>query len=277
MKRLLLLALLAACDNPSAVREPPPIRSMTFFMILDPDAATQPLLVRPASAYGRLEQLAGRVERGSQVVAALAPAEDESHDFYACSGRYGGLNGYAYPRCLDFDFRPEFGATYTVRGTARGYPSASATTTVPGDFRIVSVRATGTPPGTQGLQATWTRSAGAFRYVVALRSQGLVKCLYRSTECAVDYEPHDWLLVTTDTTFSTIVPAEGVGRGQPGEWLLDVYAMERSVFEYLTTGSVAQPYPIPPVQNVRGGYGAVGAWVRRSENLGSHRDTEAQR
>ena len=64
MKRLLLLALLAACDNPSAVREPPPIRSMTFFMILDPDAATQPLLVRPASAYGRLEQLTGRVERG---------------------------------------------------------------------------------------------------------------------------------------------------------------------------------------------------------------------
>ncbi|HEX8363494.1 MAG TPA: DUF4249 family protein [Longimicrobium sp.] len=269
MKRLLLLALLAAgCDNPSAVREAPPIRSMTFFMVLDPDAATQPLLVRPASAHGRIDGLAGRVVRGSQVVAALAPSDDEGgNGFYPCAGRYGGLSGYAYPRCLDFAFRPEPGATYTVEAAAQDYPSASGTTTVPGDFRIVSATATGTPPGTAGLQVTWTRSAGVFRYVVALRSQGLVDCLHQSSACAEAYKPEDWLYVTTDTSLSTVVPAEGVAHGQPGEWILDVYAMERGVFEYLTTGSVVQPYPIPPVQNVNGGYGAVGAWVRRSGSL----------
>jgi hypothetical protein len=268
MKRLLLLALLAGCDDPTAVREAPPIRSMTFFMVLDPDAATQPLLVRPASAHGRIDQLAGRVARGSQLVASLAPSDDEDgNGFYPCSRRYGGLNGIAYPRCLDFEFRPEPGATYTVEASAQEYPSASATATVPGDFRIVSATATGTPPGTAGLQATWTRSAGVYRYVVALRSQGLVDCLHQSSACAEAYKPEDWLFVTTDTSVSTVIPAEGLAHGQPGEWLLDVYAMERGVFEYLTTGSVAQPYPIPPVQNVRGGYGAVGAWVRRSVAL----------
>jgi hypothetical protein len=260
----LLLLLAGACGDPGAVLEVPPIRSMTMFVVLDPDRATQPTLIKPASPDGILRQLGGTVHAGGSPAAALAPTDDpEGNSFHPCAARYGGLTGVSYPRCLDFALRPQFGATYRVTAQADGYPAAWGEATVPGDFRLVSVHAPGGSPGTDGLEVTWTRSAGAYRYVVALRSEGFVKCLHRSRDCAEEYRAGDFMLVTTDTSVSTVVPEEAVARGKGG-WVLDVYAMERNVFEYLTTGTGAEPFPVPPVQNVSGGYGSVGAWVRRS-------------
>ena len=266
LKRLVatVVLLAAACEDPSAVVEVPPVRSMTMFVVLDPDEATQPVLIKPASPGGVIRALGGSVRRDGRVAASLAPTDDASgNEFHACLGRYGAQLGFSHPRCLDFAFRPAPGATYRVEAFADGYPTASGSATVPGGFRIVQLSAPGTPPGTERLEVTWTRSAGAYRYVVALRSQGLAACLGQRRECAVAHDPGDWQMATADTSVSTVIPAAGVARGQGG-WVLDVYAMDRNVYEYLTTGIGGEPFPVPPAQNVTGGYGSVGAWVRRS-------------
>jgi hypothetical protein len=48
---------------------------------------------------------------------------------------------------------------------------------------------------------------------------------------------------------------------------VDVYALDRALFEYLTTGASGDLFPVPPVQNIVGGHGAMGAWVRRTRRL----------
>ncbi len=78
-----------------------------------------------------------------------------------------------------------------------------------------------------------------------------------------------WFAVTRDTVLETAVAgkgAEGSANGG-GPWYVDVYAVSRSLHDYLTTGSTSELLPVPPVQNVKGGYGAVGAWVMRSYTL----------
>ncbi|HEU0013146.1 MAG TPA: hypothetical protein VFQ45_05655 [Longimicrobium sp.] len=284
MKRTLLPALallLAACDDPTATRTAPPLSGLSLYMIVDPDAHPQVLVVKPPQPTPIL-QLGGTVWSGAQQVAAVTPVPGvEPRDSWeswpeVCHQRHSPVYGVGNipPRCLVFDFDPQYGGTYRVDVAAQGWRSATATVTVPGSFEIRSASAGGTPPGTEGLQATWTRSAGAHRYVVALRSVLLKDCTREPCTPEDDlprqeYNPDGWLTATADTSVSVVVPREGLLE-LPRRWFLDVYAMDRVAFEYLTTGNAAEPFPVPPTQNVQGGQGAIGAWVRRSIEVGSN-------
>lgn len=259
---LALLGIIAsgACDDPTATRTPPGLGSMTLFLILDPDAGVQPLLIKPAETRGDLHGLAGEVSVGGATVAAIPRIDGVPHgEWYPCAARYGAIVG-GPPRCLTFSLRPQHGVTYRVSASADGYPTASGTTTVPGDFRITHAEARGELPGTGGLQASWTASAGTYRYVVAVRPASLPRCV-EIASCE-----QGWFVATQDTTIQATVPGEALAGGG-GPWHLDVYAVDRPLFLYLTTGTSGNLFPVGAVQNVQRGFGAVGSWVHRSRDL----------
>lgn len=255
-----LASLLAGCDDPTLARQPPALDELRVFLILDPDAASQPLLVQPTTPGQLLEDLRGEVSRNDAAVAAAVGQNDDGNEFLPCAARYGSLDSEAFPRCLAFQFAPEPEAVYRVRVEAAGRPPASATVSVPGDFELREVSADGDPPGTTGLEVRWTPSAGAYRYLVALRAETEPRCV-RIQDC-----DQGWFAVTQDTALRASVPAEELAGGG-GPWFVDVYAMDRAVYEYLTTGTSGDVFPVPPVQNVNGGYGAMGAWVVRSARI----------
>lgn len=257
---LALSLLLGACDDPLATRPPPELRALRVFLVVDPDAASQPLLVQPVSAGGVLRGLRGEVRAGVQPVAAITAAATPDNEFLPCAARYGILDADAEPRCLDFRFAPRPGTTYRVSVSAEGFPDAAATVAVPGDFRLLAATARGALPGTDGLEVSWTPSTGAYRYLVTVRAAVAPECV-RIRSC-----DQRWFAVTSDTTVQTRVPADKL-EGGSGPWSVEVYALDRALFEYLTTGASGDLFPVPPVQNVVGGHGAMGAWVRRSRSL----------
>jgi hypothetical protein len=266
---LAVALVLAGCDDPSQPLTPPQVRSLSLYMVLDPDQPEQPLLVKaPQAADPVLSPRAEVLRDGTPLESIALEGSGEGDNPYPCTGRYGSLiHTGGPPRCLTFRFTPQHGATYRVAAGAQARPDASATTTVPGRFEIRAAVAEGDVPGTAGLRATWTRSEGAYRYVVALRSDSLASCVYDPTCSEGDWDTQAWWVATTDTTLETTVPRDRV-RGGMGGWRVEVYAMDRAIFEYLSTGTSAEPFPVPPRQNVLGGYGAVGSWVRRSVPVG---------
>jgi hypothetical protein len=272
-RRILPLAaaalLLAACDDPVQVLSPPTVRGLSLYMILDPDQPVQPLVVKAMQSgelvtNGRADVLQG----GAPVASVVLESRKEYDDFEPCIARYSSVAfSGGPPRCVSFGFAARHGATYAVSVTAAGRPPASATVTVPGPFQILSVSAQGSPPGTAGLQATWSRSEGVYRYVVAMRSDSLIACRIDPSCPEGNWDPQAWWVATTDTTIQVTVPVDRIRGGTRG-WRMEVYAMEQHIFDFLSTGTVAEPFPVPPRQNVQGGYGAVGAWVRRSVPVG---------
>jgi len=255
LRAAMLAALLLAtgCDDPTHARTPPRVNALSIFLVLDPDSLVQPLLAYPTNSADVIQGLSGTVHSGGALVASGSMAALPS----ACTERYWTSGSAGLPRCVPFQFSPRPGATYRVSVSGEGYPAAAATATVPGEFQVREVVARGTPPGTEELRVSWTPSKGAYRYVVALRPQTAPRCV-RIRACT-----QGWYAATTDTVLQTRVPASELQGGE-GAWFVDVYAMDRAVYEYLTTGSSGNLFPVPPVQNVEGGYGAVGAWVRRS-------------
>jgi hypothetical protein len=177
-----------------------------------------------------------------------------------CVARYGEIVGGG--RCADIAIAIRTGGTYRVRVSATDYDSATATTTVPTDFAIVSHSVAGRPPGTFTLNATWRSSAGTHRYVVAVRGVAT-----EAESCDPDYRCTDrWFIVTADTTLAATVDARYfIAAGAP--YFLDIYAMNEDVYGYLITGNTDSSFPVAPAQNVVGGYGSLGAWVRRSVQI----------
>lgn len=259
--RLLALSVLmlsTGCQDPTLTRIAPELNSLTLFLILDPDEDVQPLLVKQADTGDGIEGLAGELSRGGAVVAAVARGDTSLDDSGPCHDRYSWI--VFHHRCIAFSHRPEHGATYRVRVSADGQPSAIATATVPAAFTITELEARGELPGTEGLAVTWTRSVGTYRYVVAVRPTRLSPCMQIS-DC-----DQSWFAATSDTTLQATVPAEAL-EGSGGPWTVDVYAMDKALYQYLTTGTSGNLFPVAPVQNVEHGLGAVGAWVRRSRGL----------
>lgn len=246
------------CDDPGRPLEPVPADgSMMLLAVLDPDTTVQPILIEsiePERGWSRL-----RVDLYLDDVHATSrpvPDETPSGELNPCISHYAATFGFV-PRCPTLEVAPPAGSHYRLVVSADGRPTATAEGRIPSDFRITSVSTRGDPPGTEGLEVHWTPSDGAWRYVVGVRTDSGLECISMS-ECI-----GDWLAVTSDTVIHTTVPAEGV-KGIQGPWYVDVYAMERGLYEFITTGAAGDLFPIPPVQNVEGGYGAVGAWVWRS-------------
>ncbi|HEY9226791.1 MAG TPA: hypothetical protein VIP11_09105 [Gemmatimonadaceae bacterium] len=252
----LVVTLGVSCDDPSRILDIPDVRAIRVFMILDPDSTTQPILAQHVSGEA-LDNLRATVSQGAELVSAGAsPGPGTYEEMGPCGARYGGwlVNS---PRCVVVPFRPGVGRTYDVAVSADGRSTARATTTIPGDFRIVSHTVRGNPPGTGGLQVTWTKSVGVFRYVIAIRGVAVRNCPSDS-----DCHPR-WFAVTEDTTISATVPGDRF-EDASGPWYLDVYAMNEDLYTHFMTGASGTFFPVPPAQNVTDGLGVVGAWVRRS-------------
>lgn len=258
----LLSASASACDDPTAVRRAPPLSGMRLFMIVDPDEASQPLLVKPADEGGTLTNLRVEVRTGAGdfVPVTVLPPEFEGFELQPCIRRYGAIVGGNVPQCLDLEFQVDKGQSYQVRVFADEHPTASARFTVPGAFSIEHVNAGGSSSMPRELNVRWTPSANAYRYLVAIRPAVAPECVERGG-CQ-----RNWFAVTTATEVRTAVP-EGELEGSGGPFFVDVYSVDRAIYQYLTSGVAENMFPVPPVQNVENGRGAVGAWVRQSHQL----------
>lgn len=255
---LFLTSLLAACENPLVpvfLLEPDP--ALSLLAVLDPGEPSQVLLIRLVEVGGSLEDVRVEVATDDGPVLQLTASAEAEID--PCIARYGGGAVLSYTgdiRCVELPFRPVPMQTYTVTVRAEGRPTARGTATIPGDFDIVSVDASGSPPGTERLEAHWTASARAHRYFVALRPQ-VWDCSGGLPDCS------SWGAEVTDTVLDTEVPPAAVEAGT-GPWHLDIIALEQQTYEYLASGTGNWTFGVPPVQNVSGGHGLVGAWNRRS-------------
>lgn len=264
LRRAALAALLClaggACDDPLAARQAPGLPGMTLFLVVDPDSATQPLLVKSVDEGTALRGLRVEVRSGGELVpVTVVPEEFEGFELLPCIARYGTVVG-GTPRCLNLSFPVRHGATYELRVFADEQPTAAAAFTVPQAFSITRAEARGAPPGTEGLEVAWTPSPGAYRYLVAVRPTTAAECVHTGG-CQ-----REWFAATTETSVSTAVPA-GELQGSEGPWFIDVYAVDEAIYRYLTSGVADDLFPVPPVQNVEGGLGAAGVWVRRSRQI----------
>ncbi len=263
-KALLLFTaclVIAGCNLP-AMFEPPAEQSaqrLQLFMVLDPARSTQVLLVEPVDAEEPLGEVAAsmyQIAAGDTVLVADAVT---SAGLAPCTDRYGRLGGWDFA-CAVFDAPVEPGVRYLVRVTSAGRPTATATAVVPGDFEIVYAEASGQPPGTGGLTVEWSASAHAQGYFVSVRPSTEPDCA-RTATC-----PDGWFVSTVGNAVQTTIPRDLLPK-HLGRWILEVHALDAVLLEHLTTGSGGSLFPVPPVQNVEGGFGAVGAWAARSQLL----------
>lgn len=255
---LALVATLTGCMEPAGLRRAPQDRdrSLVLFAVLDPDegAASRPG-GQDVGVTSSFVPDTGEVMPAFYGVSAVLSSPDTAPV-------QGETNGSCYPSnlagaftCLRFHTSVYPGQTYTVTVSANEYPTAMATTTIPGDFRILDYEAKGLPPGTNGLRVSWTSSVGAYRYLVALRSEETPTCY---PDCW-----NGWSVITDSMSFAGTVPTVALSKGT-GPWHLDVYALDKHLFEYLSTGTGGHLFSVAHVSNVENGYGVVGSWVRRS-------------
>jgi hypothetical protein len=82
--------------------------------------------------------------------------------------------------------------------------------------------------------------------------------------CSPDFMCYErWFISTTDTTFAGRIDAKYFAE-TVGPYRLTVYALNVDAYGYILSGSSTGFFPVPPRQNVTGGYGAFGAWIVRS-------------
>lgn len=236
---------------------------MAVRLLLIPNTEIQPLWVTTfdVAEFGIIEGLAVEVSSAGEVVVRVDSVTEEMAVSEACDRRYGVLALNSHFACVELAFDPIPGETYEITVTAQDRPTASGTVTVPGPFEIGAVEASGSPPGTEGLEATWTRSDSAWAYLIGYSSSALECGSVNVKGC-----PAGWYVTTSDTALKTLVSAPSIQTS--GGWTLDVFAVNRGLFDYLTTGSGDEFFPVPPLSNVNGGHGFLGAWVHRSYNLG---------
>ncbi len=250
------------CDDPTRIREAPALdRSMRLFAVFDPDSSWHPLFIESLDVGGAFEGLTAvlyadgvQVEVGQEVDKTNRGTHPDP--LRSCAVRYGSLGWNSATACLVFETEVAHGVVYELVVTAADRPTARATFRVPGPFELTHVETEGTPPGTGGITVEWRASQEAFGYFASLRASS-VDC-QSTLGC-----PEGWFVTTTDTAVVTTIPANLLEDGR-GPWYVEVTALDRGLFEYLTTGKPGELFSVPPIENVEGGHGAVGAWVRRS-------------
>ena len=244
---LLLAGLLAAagCSDPAAWVEYTydEDQKLVLLAILNPEVDTQ------------------RIELGSSTVGDHALAGDGV--WLTGGGESVELSRSEHPclssyECFTTDRALEPGVEYAVQARADGYPAVTGTTVTPGPFRIHGYVAGGDPPGTDSLFVSWSPSEGAFRYLVAIHAPG--------ADCVAVTGCTGWLVPSRDTLYSGAVPLALYPRSD-GPAYLAVYALDKALYEYLMTGTEGSLFAVPQVQNVEGGYGVVGSWIRRVVEL----------
>lgn len=252
-----LSVLLAGCTATDLAAPVAETAEMQVLLLLDPSRATQVVLVEAVDVGGTLSDVKVVI---STPDAREVAAGDGTGDASPCVARYGTVVAVNDVDCVLLNFSPGMGETYHVEISARDRPTATASVVIPGDFSITDFRADGDPPGSQSLSATWETSRDSYRYAVAIASEAPAYCP-RIGGCG------GWSEVVADTTFSDRIPEGTIDQSR--DWYFDVYALSKGLHDFITTGAGGDVFPIPPSQNVRNGFGMVGAWVRKSHLLSS--------
>lgn len=253
-----LVAVFAGCMDPAGWRSAPRDRdqSLVLFAVLDPEeeAAMRPGGQDIGVTTSFVPDTGEAMPTFDGVSAVLSSPNTASVEGQTDGYCYGSNLAGAFT-CLRFHTSVHAGQTYTVVVSANEHPTATATTTIPGDFQILDHETHGWPPGTNGLRVTWTASTGAYRYLVALRSDSTPTC---HPDCW-----NGWSVITDSTSFAGTVRASMLSDGI-GPWHLDVYALDRHLYEYLSSGAAGHLFSVAHVSNVENGHGVVGSWVRRT-------------
>ncbi len=246
-----LLAALAAvlgCGAPAAPNIPDlGDGSLQLFGVLIADSSLQVVYVSQTDGHP-IEHLEGSLD---EITA--------TGDVPLATARAVG-RGTEFGLLFDALIRP--GRSYRVTVRSPGRPAAIASTTVPGDFSIDSLTASGNPPGTEGLAASWSASANAFRYIVNVRAEP--DCVTNAPLCEDIGVP--WAGVTSVARIDTVMPGSVAPPDRTRAIEVAVYAVNRELYDYFTTG-VGGTFTVQPKQNVAGGYGVIGAWVRRERSV----------
>lgn len=260
-----IAGLMAGCDDPAQPIELPSdlLRSMSVRLLLVPGTDIQPMWATTldVSEFGIIGGLSVEVTSEAGVVVRIDSVTEDMAVSDACDDRYGVLALNSKFACVELPFDPTPGRRYRVTVRAADRPTATASVLVPGEFELDEITATGSPPGTERLTATWSRSDSAYAYLVGYSAYGLECGVVNVNGC-----PDGWFVSTRDTVLETTIPEPTVEPS--GGWRLDVFAVDHGLLEYLTTGSGDEFFVVPPVSNVEGGHGFVGAWVHQAYNLG---------
>ena len=258
-----LILILLGCGDPLTVRDAPAVdRSIRLFMVLDPDSATQALLLESLDPGGKFEDLRAELHASGGLIVVgqihKYPDAPDVDDRRRCSQRYGAIGTNAASACVVFESAVEPGRSYDLIVSARQRPTARARTTVPDAFSIVALSLAGEPPGTDGVDAHWNPSPSAHGYFALLRAD--------STDC-VDVRgcPGGWSISTTDTVVSATIPREALEDGS-GPWTFEVIALDRGLYQYLNSGTGNDLFSVPPIENVEGGHGVLGSWTRATRS-----------
>lgn len=256
------LAIIGACDDPTAIRYPPVERRLMLMMDLDPGFETQALYVLSFDRDS-IHGLSAELWSGGSLVASAVLNEYDD----PCQARLNltlwAPTGAPIPRyCLVFDYRPMYSVSYEVIVRSQDRPTARARTMIPGDFEIISATAEGDPPGTDRLEAVWTESRGAHRYIIMVRD--LTNTPYSPPQ-GLPFAAHGWMLPTTDTSVATVIPRDEIFPSKPeSEFVVSVYSLDRAMYDHMTSGTQDELFPVPPASNVINGFGVVGSWIRRN-------------
>jgi len=222
---------LAACDDPLRIRAAPVDTRMAVLMIMEPQHAIQPLEIQetPGLPNTAVEIV---VESGDSLVASTTAVPGTILSLppsMTCADRYGRhvanlLDSLSWiSQCVPVGFEARYGAAYRITVSREGRRTATASTVVPGDFDIVEYEIAGEPA--RHVTATWTRSAGAYRYLVAIGGVESISGDFedgcRQPSCV------RWFAVTQDTSIATAIDARFVD-GTRGPYSMKVWAVSRS-------------------------------------------------
>ena len=223
---------------------------------LNPDSTRHPVMVWPAQTLDTVKGTVVRVYRakagssGSEWT-LIGETDHIEEKWTPCARRYGNIINNS--QCLVPTATLEDGLTYKVEVFAEEKDTAWGTTVAVGDFEINSAELFGDEADT--LEAEWTKSVTAHRYMVSLRE-------LRSGNVFSPYVD-GWYVAVDGTSVTTPVPEETIEKAIT-PLTLDVAAMEVHLYSFITSGNGGSVFSVPPVQNVVGGFGVVGSVRYRS-------------
>lgn len=246
---LLLLTLSGSCDDPGAFLVPPEVPGeLVVVAALDPGSAFQTVYVQTLGGGLLPRPVVGRILRDGVVVAEETIDEDAGGNLGACVAGFGAwISGGGV--CFQLSLWPEVGGEYELEVEAPGRKQVRARTTVVETVDLGVAALAGEPP--EHVNASWSASAGTHRYFLSVRSAE-VRCV----PCATG-----WATYLDSIRYDGPVDAASLEEGAP-PWLVEVQAMNRELYEFLTTGATGNLFTVPPRQNVLDGHGVFGSRAR---------------
>ena len=225
---------------------------------LNPDSAEHLVRAWPVSAAAERPSVTVELYRGTPNGGALswtlvASAKDKEDD-RLCAGQpyYTGLQPNHVFLCLAPAAMLDPGAAYMVEASAEGYRTARGHTRAVGDFEVNSAVLT-RDDASATLDASWNASVATHRYFVALRR----------LHPPYGENPKGWYVEVDGTSATVSVPSKAIDEAvEPVT--LDVTALSKELYDYLTSGSEGDFFSVPPIQNVENGFGFVGSMRVRS-------------